>query len=1554
MIRRLPLLFISTQLFAFNADPFIQGSPPEKRFSPSSDAFLIGGLVNPATGQFSLSATDLVAMGNEALSLTRHYYPPHVKEEYSKKKKEDEDHLGQSLTRRFGWIFFPHLVATVQYTDQKGLVIITITEPDGSMLYFQKKKSESCTLESKGPFTNSNGEIISGMLDSRNTSCNFESKILTVNSKDGATRYYEYGNGSTYYLKKEHLPNGKIVVYTYDDRYFLVSIETKDSREEHTYAKIMRNGDSEWITHTGQKATYQFGCISAKGSYFPQKKGIPLGHATYDYKFSLLSEVHSPLSNHLYGYDARATLCWQSNQNPVFSSTHSPHKEFLRISNLQLPVGTNDQIIPTHAIAYDATGTNVIHPDQTKTTYCFTSNFLPLKIEHEGKITNYEWDTNNHLTALEVEYLYRKEYEVDSYGNPIIEVLIGNLSGDDLYERYHIHREYHKNLLLKEETDSGLKVSYSYLPGTNLITSKIMSGSDGLYKEEYYTYDEYNNLIETLIDEKKTRYILRQEHPHLHMIEWVEKEDRKVHLYYDQFGHVSQEDHYDANGEFVYSISKEFNEKGQLISETNAMGQRFIYTYDLDGHLTSSSKPKQMLQYDRRGRLKTTSDALYTTTFKYDSSDNLVEKTDRFGSIYYFYENKNLIKTIQGNKVTESSYDPYGREIARTDRNGNTIHLEYNSRNQPIEIFYPNGSTESFQYYLDGKLKNHTDKEGNNISYTYDGLGRTTSKTYADIGEEIYVYNHLYLLSYTDLEGYTTHYFYDDLGRKIKEERCGRVKKYSYDSLSRLASTTKGGITTYFTYDLLDRIIEEKTPYSSIRYTYDQDGNQSSITVGERRETFSYDPLKRLIQQTDPLGNTSTIEYTDFGKITTDPHGIVTTETYDIYQNLISKEIPNVIAFRYFRDHEGNLLTQEEDVYKNGEYIKTLATTYAYDTMNQLLALTRSGETTTYTYTPSGKVKTRTKPNGSILEYSYDPLGYMISAGSDHFLYNKLGYLIEGTGFSREIDPFGNVLREHFANGLTIEKTYDDLDRFLTVKLPTGTIEYSYDLLLKTISYKGYTHTYTYDITGDLLTNGFTTYSRDLKGQIIKLTAPHISQDCAYDALGNLTFATPEFYTYDELSQLGSDFDSHFDLPDNPETGNLSFHNGYTLTYDEHDRLVQANSLTFTYDALGRRLSKNQETYLYNGLEEIATFIEGKAYIKIGNAFLDLDGTIVIPLFHATQQLRYLINPINQEILNSYEFDPFGTVLDLSESLYNPYRYAFKHYDEETDLVYFGKRYYDPSTRRWITPDPLGPIDTINLYAFVRNNPLRYTDYTGLFSSPIISTPTLDHAIRCSEYPYNHSIELTEMKAPYTYSFDVGYYNRFDKALFHINGIDTPFERAEYCTKKISQYAGGHKTTGIYNPSNSAFNDLCEYGIRARPIHTITSQASKELYYNLVRFHLTAPPTAKAFVSSHSGGSTEVRNTLQFSEPAIRNRVLSVSIGPSAIISNKLCFNSFNYASDNDIVAKLAAFLTPSLKDQITYLKPHPNASKLNDHAWDSPTYQPVIYGHINDYFMEP
>lgn len=66
----------------------------------------------------------------------------------------------------------------------------------------------------------------------------------------------------------------------------------------------------------------------------------------------------------------------------------------------------------------------------------------------------------------------------------------------------------------------------------------------------------------------------------------------------------------------------------------------------------------------------------------------------------------------------------------------------------------------------------------------------------------------------------------------------------------------------------------------------------------------------------------------------------------------------------------------------------------------------------------------------------------------------------------------------------------------------------------------------------------------------------------------------------------------------------------------------------------------------------------------------------------------------------------------------NPWRFKGKRVDKEVGLIYFGYRYYDPEIGRWISPDPMGTIDGPNMYAFVRNNPVKYVDYFG-FNSQI-------------------------------------------------------------------------------------------------------------------------------------------------------------------------------------------------------------------------------------------
>ena len=73
------------------------------------------------------------------------------------------------------------------------------------------------------------------------------------------------------------------------------------------------------------------------------------------------------------------------------------------------------------------------------------------------------------------------------------------------------------------------------------------------------------------------------------------------------------------------------------------------------------------------------------------------------------------------------------------------------------------------------------------------------------------------------------------------------------------------------------------------------------------------------------------------------------------------------------------------------------------------------------------------------------------------------------------------------------------------------------------------------------------------------------------------------------------------------------------------------------------------------------------------------------------------------------DFTPFGISL-ITEIASNPWRFASKRFDQELNLVYFGNRYYDPQSSRWLTIDPAQFRDSSNLYQYVFNNPFKYTD----------------------------------------------------------------------------------------------------------------------------------------------------------------------------------------------------------------------------------------------------
>jgi insecticidal toxin complex protein TccC len=108
-------------------------------------------------------------------------------------------------------------------------------------------------------------------------------------------------------------------------------------------------------------------------------------------------------------------------------------------------------------------------------------------------------------------------------------------------------------------------------------------------------------------------------------------------------------------------------------------------------------------------------------------------------------------------------------------------------------------------------------------------------------------------------------------------------------------------------------------------------------------------------------------------------------------------------------------------------------------------------------------------------------------------------------------------------------------------------------------------------------------------------------------------------------------------------------------------------------------------------------------------------------------QLRYtlddhlgscLMELDQQARLISHEgYYPFGATAWMAassavEADYKTVRYSGKEMDV-SGLYYYGLRYYAPWLKRWVSADPAGDVDGLNLYAFVRNDPLNYVDGNG-------------------------------------------------------------------------------------------------------------------------------------------------------------------------------------------------------------------------------------------------
>ena len=77
-------------------------------------------------------------------------------------------------------------------------------------------------------------------------------------------------------------------------------------------------------------------------------------------------------------------------------------------------------------------------------------------------------------------------------------------------------------------------------------------------------------------------------------------------------------------------------------------------------------------------------------------------------------------------------------------------------------------------------------------------------------------------------------------------------------------------------------------------------------------------------------------------------------------------------------------------------------------------------------------------------------------------------------------------------------------------------------------------------------------------------------------------------------------------------------------------------------------------------------------------------------------------------------YDSFGKATINTGVVTNNLRFAGQYFDAETGLHYNYHRYYDPSTGRYLNPDPIGLAGGINLFAYVGGNPINDVDPLGL------------------------------------------------------------------------------------------------------------------------------------------------------------------------------------------------------------------------------------------------
>lgn len=830
----------------------------------------------------------------------------------------------------------------------------------------------------------------------------------------------------------------------------------------------------------------------------------------------------------------------------------------------------------------------------------------------------------------------------------------------------------------------------------------VLSGIDGEDIETKYTYDlNGNNETITYANTSVTSIAYDAEDRKTITTEAQGQTEERSNgvILYDKAGNPLKVK--DGNGNITTS---EFNALNLPIKVTDTKGKFSSSDYYKTGKVNSVTNRRNATtktEYDKLWRVTKVTDPLNQTNESvYDKAGNLLAAKDKRGitsETSYDDLYRPTEKKRAGLRLVTMEYDNANNLTADIDANGNRTEYAYNKRNQKLKATFADSTSRSYSYDGNGNLQSEIDEEGIVTSHGYDRENRPTATERA--GE-------LTQKSYNEM---------GDLAAIIHPE--GNSRTFNYDKLKRMISAIDDpwgpGLTTRYEYDKNGNRIKTTDPRGNVvENAYDElnrkTGHTQRKAVGDLITSYGYDDEGNLTRLTDAKGQVSTHVYDLLNRKTESHYSGLdiatgydennnlktttasgtssdsTSNTYDDFDRLqTSTQRGTTVSYSY--DNNGNRLSVGTPGNSNG---------YGHDVRNRVKTATAGTQTTGFDYYADGKKKTVTYPNGAKEEYEY------YASNRVKTLTNSLNSAVISK-FAYSYDRNGNRLSQDEARGtrnISTGYTYDSLDRMasysVTENSATTRTDYTFD------GYNRKTESTT--ASTPLSTSITKTYSYDETDWLIQL------QD------GSKTIT----YSYDNNGNTIKKADS------------TAPGNDIVFEYDARDKLIKAGKGasvlgTYSYNANGYRIRQNNSDrgdveYLYDGTAVIEERNAGGllAHYRYANKLYSL--------FDGTQNQYYHLDALGSTTdltddggatKATYFLNPWGMIVDSIGSSVNRRVFTGKEIDQNTGLVYFGARYYDPDTARFTTQDTYlgeqGTPPSLHRYLYAYSNPTVFIDLEG-------------------------------------------------------------------------------------------------------------------------------------------------------------------------------------------------------------------------------------------------